>query len=365
MTQAEDDKRQREEEAAAAALLALSRRSSNLRITIVMQVQQELDKIEPVLAKLFRDRMATIANSVQLVTLERLVQNNDANGIVTLLFADGFHAILEAIRNVFIRGGQMEMAQMAASLKQTFDVREDTADAWLRGNDAEVIQTLTQNQREAIGILLAAALLRGQSARKTALQIIGRKSGQTGRRYGGIVGLTGQDATWVETARQQLSSGDPSQMRDYLKRTKRDRTFDPMVSQAIEAGKPLSNDDVEKVTGAYAGKLSVARAAVQTAAWALAALAAGRAQAVQQVLKANGISPDRVSKVWLTVGDNKVRDTHAQMNGQVRPFMQPFQSPSGALMQEPGDTTLGAGPAETFNCRCSVTYQITSASSAA
>lgn len=360
MTQAEDDKRRREEEAAAAALLLLRRRQSNLRITIVMQVQQELDKVEPVLAKLFRDRMASIANSVQLVTLERLIENNDTHGIVTLLFSDGFHAILEALRSVFIRGGQMEMAQVAASLRQTFDVREDTADAWLRGNDAQVIQMLTQNQREAIGIILAAALLRGQSARKTALQILGRKSAQTGRRSGGIVGLTGQDATWIETARQQLASGEPSQMRDYLKRTQRDRTFDPMVKQAIETGKPLSDDDIERVTGAYASKLSLARAAVQTAAWALAALAAGRSQAIQQIVKTT-ISADRVSKVWRTVGDNKVRHTHTEMNGQVQPFFQPFRSPSGALLMEPGDSSLGAGPAETFNCRCSVTYRIATA----
>lgn len=326
----------------------------------VNEVQRALDKIEPQLKTAFLVQIALIANSVKLADVERLVARNDAQGIASLLMGYGFHKLLELLRATFMQGGEQEMRDVPATLRQAFDVREDTADAWLRGNDQEVIQTLTQNQREAIGILLAAALLRGQSARKTALQIIGRKSGQTGRRSGGIVGLTGQDATWVETARQQLSSGDPAQMRDYLKRTQRDRAFDAMVNQAIDAEKPLADDDVERAAAAYSTKLSLTRAAVQTAAWALGALAAGRAMAYQQVINA-GVSSDRVRKVWRTVGDNKVRDTHAQMNGQVRPFMQPFQSTSGALMQEPGDTSLGAGPAETFNCRCSVTYQITSA----
>ena len=53
---------------------------------------------------------------------------------------------------------------------------------------------------------------------------------------------------------------------------------------------------------------------------------------------------------WNTVGDAKVRDTHAAMRGQIRYGNAPFNSPSGATLQFPGDPKAPAG--ERIHCRC-------------
>jgi HK97 family phage portal protein len=53
-------------------------------------------------------------------------------------------------------------------------------------------------------------------------------------------------------------------------------------------------------------------------------------------------------KIWVTVGDKQVRDSHAKLDGMEVPINQPFPN----RLQFPGDP---AGPAdETVNCRCQI-----------
>ena len=55
-----------------------------------------------------------------------------------------------------------------------------------------------------------------------------------------------------------------------------------------------------------------------------------------------------VIKIWVTVGDFNVRDSHASMDGEERPIESPF---SNGLMY-PGDES--GPPEEVINCRCSI-----------
>jgi hypothetical protein len=59
------------------------------------------------------------------------------------------------------------------------------------------------------------------------------------------------------------------------------------------------------------------------------------------------------SKTWLSAGDGRVRDTHAEADGQTVPIDAPY-SVGGSQLSYPGDP---AGPnAEVCNCRCTETY---------
>lgn len=55
-------------------------------------------------------------------------------------------------------------------------------------------------------------------------------------------------------------------------------------------------------------------------------------------------------KEWLATADDRTRDTHLAMNGQVKDIDEPFESPSGAELMQPGDSS--APLAETAACRC-------------
>jgi hypothetical protein len=83
-----------------------------------------------------------------------------------------------------------------------------------------------------------------------------------------------------------------------------------------------------------------------------------REESYRQAIDAGDLSPENVTGTWGATGDRRTRDTHQEMNGQNRKFGTPFVSPSGARLMYPGDTSLGAGPEEIVNCRCTKIFRI-------
>ena len=60
-------------------------------------------------------------------------------------------------------------------------------------------------------------------------------------------------------------------------------------------------------------------------------------------------------KTWHTVGDERVRHAHRAANLQTQQLSNPYIVMGERLMQ-PGDSSLGASPENTINCRCSSQY---------
>jgi hypothetical protein len=59
-----------------------------------------------------------------------------------------------------------------------------------------------------------------------------------------------------------------------------------------------------------------------------------------------------VSKEWVTVGDERVREAHVLADSQTQTLNKPFNV-GGDLLRWPGDTSLGAQAGNVINCRCS------------
>ena len=60
-------------------------------------------------------------------------------------------------------------------------------------------------------------------------------------------------------------------------------------------------------------------------------------------------------KTWVSMHDNRVRDTHIQADGQTVPVDEPFTLGGGLLMY-PTDQSLGVSFSEVVNCRCWAMY---------
>ncbi|RZJ09332.1 MAG: hypothetical protein EOP39_11755, partial [Rubrivivax sp.] len=56
-----------------------------------------------------------------------------------------------------------------------------------------------------------------------------------------------ESAEFAESARQELLSGEPDQLRHYLTRERRDKRFDAIVHRAIKAGKPVAAEDATRM----------------------------------------------------------------------------------------------------------------------
>lgn len=60
-------------------------------------------------------------------------------------------------------------------------------------------------------------------------------------------------------------------------------------------------------------------------------------------------------KVWMATHDSRVREAHADLDGQEQEIDEPFESELGDIMY-PGDPV--ADPANVYNCRCTLTYKV-------
>lgn len=83
--------------------------------------------------------------------------------------------------------------------------------------------------------------------------------------------------------------------------------------------------------------------------------AAKRAQnwaRMQWIRAVNAITGEEWGKGWDTQQDNRVRESHEPMNGQVRRWDEPFITGDGNYLMYPGDTS--APIKEWINCRCNL-----------
>ncbi len=300
-----------------------------------------------------------------------------AVAVLEALGFDGerFSPLAEQVRQAFATGAEVGMKELPTlSLRQQirgrynpanntpllrfgFDMRNRGVEGWLQSNSSRLITGVVEDQRQLVRQHLVRGMAAGLNPRQAALELVGRV-GETGRRSGGVVGLTAQQAQFVANVRQQLASGDPAQMAEYFGRKRRDKRLDGIVSRAIKAGQPVSPADVDKIAARYADRLLALRGEMIARTESLTAMAAGREEAFRQQIESGRLAPENVEGTWSATGDDRTRHSHQAMNGQVRRFGEPFQTPSGALMRFPGDTSLGAGPEETIGCRCMKKYRV-------
>lgn len=322
------------------------------------EVIQAIEGMEPAAQRAYLAQIANTIDAATLAEVERAIQGGDSDAVMALLPLGLFAGLIEILRAAFIKGGAGEMPGIKApGVSKELDVNTPEASSFLSAQAKTIIDQAAIDEAKAIRVVLDAAKLSGQSARKTALDLVGRTSKQTGKRSGGVVGLSGNFAESVTNARTQLSSADGLQLRQYLTRSRRDRRFDGTVRAAIKSGKGLKVEDINKIVGRYADRLLVTQAETIAQTFVAEAFNEGRDQAWRQVIDR---SKGRLTlaKTWKSRGDEKVRNSHAAMNGQTVPKDQPFVSPRGALLMFPCDSSLGAPLSERARCRCIAEYAV-------
>lgn len=133
-----------------------------------------------------------------------------------------------------------------------------------------------------------------------------------------------------------------------------------MISQetAAETGALQSRVDIAVLAGAGLSRRLTGRvrgiAALETQAAAEAAKATEAQVLTFQPPSVVGgsLRESPVTKEWVTVGDERVRQAHVFADSQVVTLNQPF-TVGGQQLRWPGDTSLGASAGNVINCRCS------------
>lgn len=326
------------------------------------QILAAIDRFEPSIAAAFREAIAGIRSRAQISELARALEDGDmlraarAAGLNQAAWA----TITEATRSTFAGGGAFLATDAPVSLGFLFDMNNERAEDWLRNHSSQFVTAVNADQVASIQAVAEAGTIAGRNPRSTALDIVGRIDRATGRRTGGIVGLTRQQSGFVTNMRAELASGDPERMANYFSRSRRDRRFDGVVRRAIAAEKPVGSKDINRLAGRYSDRLLQTRGNNIARSEALQGFNAGSDEAIRQAVDSGIINQEGLVRTWDASGDNRVRDQHSSggLDGQVRGFDEPFLAPDGSNLMFPGDSSRGATAANIINCRCAVINNI-------
>lgn len=321
------------------------------------RLDQLIAQWEPRLRQAFLSAVYVMRDAAQIEQIVRMLERGDINGAVRAVGISPveLRAFDRALREAYEASGNWNTNQLpllrdpeGMQVIFRFDVRNIRAEDWLRNYSATLAREITEDQLRMIRQHLVTGMQAGTNPRSVALELVGRINPATGRREGGLIGLTASQEEWVRRYANELS--DPKTMARAIERSLRDRRFDPSVRKAMREGTSLPAETRASMVRAYSNRALRYRAEAIARTEALRSLHAAQHEAMRQAVDSGAIQQSQVTMIWRSARDARVRDTHASMDGQEQPFGVPFRSPSGAWLEYPGDP--GAPAAETINCRC-------------
>lgn len=319
--------------------------------------------MEPELRRAFLQAIVDVKSTAQMQVIQGAIDRGDIQAVVNALnLGPEFFAPLDdAVRNAFIRGAAYQINTLPPTIPTSgggplivrFQGQTPRAEAIVADLGGSLIVEITDDQRALVTQVVRDGIANGRGADQVALDLVGR-TGASGRREGGLIGLTSREAGYVMGARADLDNLDAS----YFNRQARDKSFDATVRKAIESGKPLARADVERILARYSDRLLQRRGHRIARTETIGAMNAGRREAVQQMIDSGKIPASAVKRIWDATGDARTRLDHLTMEEQTVAWGVPFIAPDGSRLMGPADQSLGAAAAQVINCRCHERYDI-------
>jgi hypothetical protein len=331
-----------------------------------MAIYSTLEKIEalkiPEVRRIFLEVMQDIVDGAMIDEMIAAIEANDAE---RLFRATGFTPaalgpILDSIEQIYQDSAETTVAGWPKRIRTPtglflfrFDMRNPRVEQDLKTISSKLISAIEEDVRQNVRNALQQGAIDGANPRATALNIVGRIDPVTKKRTGGLVGLTEHQGNWVRNTQRYLEQLDPK----YFNLKLRDKRFDSLVQKAIDSGKSIPKDDIERLTTAYKNKALKHRGDAIARTETVQTMNRGEFMANTQAVEQGLIARDAVTKEWDDTGDKKVRGTHRFLaakygKGKGIGLDEPFVSSSGARMMYPGDSSLNAGAEEIVNCRC-------------
>lgn len=331
------------------------------------EIRRTLRRLDKELADEFLAAFARIRGQAHLETIVGHLKAGNVDAALVALRIDPvfFQPLDRALSEAYYRGGVQALAALPAlpdpfgggAYLFSFDGRHPRAETWVRQKSSEWIVKITTEQTELIRARLVQGMSEGRGPASMALDIVGRIDPVSRVRTGGVLGLSPGQIKWVDTAREQLQSGDPAQLRAYLQRELRDRRYDGVVERAIASGKPVPPEQLGRAVRNYENRVLRYRGETVARTESINAYRAGRHEGYMQLSESGVVKQDQIVRVWRSTGDDgRTRDDHLEMDGSeggtVRGMEAPFTLPDGNRLMFPGDDSLGAPPEQTIQCRC-------------
>lgn len=334
-----------------------------------MTFDELLERYEPRLAAALRECIEAIKSGIVLKTVVERLERGDIYGAVQAIQfePEAFAALELSLQEAFNAGG-VNMVESLPKLVAPdgtrvlfqFGVRNLEAEELLRSQSSELVTRITEDQGEALRIAFESGLSRGQNPTATALEVVGRVSRITGRREGGLIGLTARQVEFISRARESLLAGDVEGMRRYLDLKTRDKRFDRTVAKAIREENPVQREMVTKLIGRLSDRNLLLRGETIALEETRTALFSVRDNAIRQQIQAGKITAQEVTKTWKHSGSEHPRLQHIQLAAQSSkeaiPLDQPFIAADGTALMYPHDPKAPAR--HRIGCKCRIEYDV-------
>ena len=328
-----------------------------------MTIDDLAAQLEPRLRKAFLAGVAEITSAAQINRIAAALEQGDIQRAIDELSIDraAYREFEDALAQAYSDGGAAALEEVGAvrdpegqRFTIRFNARDLEAERFIREHSSEFITRIVDDQREAVRQAMQERLSEGVNPRTTALDIVGRIDNRTGRRSGGIVGLSAPQERYVSNARRELSEGDYSA---YFTRERRDRRFDSVIRRAQREERPLTRQEIDRITGRYSDRLLQLRGETIARTETLTGLRAAQYEAARQLVASGRVRKEDVRLVWKATFDGRTRDSHAILHGESTGIDEPFVSPlTQARIRYPGDPMAPAG--EIINCRCALSVRV-------
>lgn len=307
------------------------------------RIEALLDKAEALFRRRFLAAVVQIRDTVTLSELETLLSvGRFDEALVQAEFAATQIANAYVSAYLLAADDVMRFISNAIGITVQFDQVNTRAVQHMRDASLRLIQEFTSGQRAATRVALVSGIRQGLNPRETA------------RLFRMSIGLTAKQMSAVVNFRRLLEQGSAAA----LTRALRDKRFDASILRAVRDEKPLTADQIDRMVQRYYERSLASRAQTIARTESLTAVHLGSDQGFQQAMDL-GLITDEISQTWHTAGDARVRHpSHTRMQGQVRPFGQPFISGTGNQLRYPGDHR--APSSDTIRCRCAKSTRFTS-----
>lgn len=315
---------------------------------------QLLARYSKEVADAFLQAIQGAAAQLDMRALAAAIDAGDLTRVAALLGFDAaaLFPVADAVRNAFIAGGASAATIAPRGAIFGFNGRHERAEAWVAREAGRMIQGITDDTLPMVRSVVQDGLARGRGGAAVARDITGKLNMATGRREGGFIGLTQQQTDAAIRARAELADLDAR----YFTRKLRDKRFDARVRKAIADGTPLSQTDIDQITGRYRDKMAKYRGEVIARTEAASALAQGQKEGFQQALDSGRVAG--VTKRWQHNSANQnERQDHVFMGSQPAiPIDRKFTLPDGTQMDGPHDPS--GGPVHNIGCRCISVWRV-------
>ena len=285
----------------------------------------------------FLGMIRSVYSQLTLNRIIELVSRGDFEDAITIIQAEA-----ERLPLAYSRNFNQSVAYARSFIRDNLSIVIDLdmvngrALAFNQGNMLRLVRQVTDDQRAVIRAALVEGNERGLNPRAIARNI--RNS----------IGLTEYQAGIIRNYTEELSGDFPSLRA--IGRELNDGRFNSTIRRANRNREALTQQMIDRMVRRYQERWIAFRAETIGRTEGLRTLNIGIEEVYNTAIESGQFDDFTVNREWFTARDERVRSSHASIQGQIVAFNQAFTTGAGNTLRYPSDPQ--APVSETANCRC-------------